>query len=696
MRASAPPWLPREPKRRPLQSRRPRQRLPRRRGPRMRCAPRCSGWCSKEGLVDGADPLFQPPPRRGARPLRPGARGSGRARRHPVDGPLRRTDAKDVLFDAGPLLGARGAESRAPAQAAPPAALPQLQGRHGKELGLHQLRVPPGGDGPSRAGDRSRLAGSREQVPGRLRRGSGEDAVRRDHQEIAAGDGDPEDGDARARRRSLEPDDEHHRSLADAARRARVPPAQRAQGGGGDVRLRGPGRAALVRASQPERADGGARPVRARAPRLPLLPRPQAALRDGPGAGGGPPARARSHLHRDQRLQRHVQDRQGGEGGAGEALPRFPAQAGDPAVHQVRAGVQRRHSDLRVRLGEQGRAGHPGRARRGPGPHRRAGAPQGGGERMKRGFEENVPKVRPRVRVGRALDEQVAQAREVAAAESAEATTLAAAADPKLAIAALAPAQPDAAVAGPLARAQAAVPEGETGAQALQGVRDPGRVAEPDGAREVPGAEPVPASPRRAARRPPGPSVSEVTDLVRALTTDLTKAADSNARLKADLEAALAALRAAADESRDQRAEAARLAADLESRASELRALRGDLDLLEAERDGALAQVARPSREGREEKARSAASAEEVQKSRSEAAQAREALQRLTAELRDRVAERDDARKEFLAARAERDRLAEELLAAHADAETAAQSRNALEGIHPALAQARARMSGIR
>ena len=39
---------------------------------------------------------------------------------------------------------------------------------------------------------------------------------------------------------------------------------------------------------------------------------------------------------------------------------------------------------------------------------------------MKRGFEENVPKVRPRVRLGRALDEQVAEAQQLAADESAE------------------------------------------------------------------------------------------------------------------------------------------------------------------------------------------------------------------------------------------------------------------------------------
>jgi len=50
-------WLPRERKRRPLQGRRPRHAPPGGQGCGARRA--CSGWCSKEVLVDGADPLFQ-------------------------------------------------------------------------------------------------------------------------------------------------------------------------------------------------------------------------------------------------------------------------------------------------------------------------------------------------------------------------------------------------------------------------------------------------------------------------------------------------------------------------------------------------------------------------------------------------------------------------------------------------------------
>jgi len=287
---------------------------------------------------------------------------------------------------------------------------------------------------------------------------------------------------------------------------------------------------------------------------------------------------------------------------------------------------------------------------------------------MKRGFEENVPKVRPRVRLGSALDEQLAEAEQVAAEERVRAAITEV------------PAPPEPAV--PVQRI-AVAPAAELPAARSE------RKAEPE-----PLSEAAPA--RRTPRRAPGPSIAEVTDLALELTADLTRAAEANARLKSDLEAALAALRQAADESRDQRVEAARLAGEVDKRASELRALRADLELLEAERDGALAQAARVTRELREEKERSAASAGEAQAAQAEVAQAREALQRLTAELHARVAERDQTRKELLAARSERERIAQELLAAHADAEAAAQSRNALEEIHKALAEARARMSGIR
>src|SRR5438552_15626778 len=111
---------------------------------------------------------------------------------------------------------------------------------------------------------------------------------------------------------------------------------------------------------------------------------------------------------------------------------------------------------------------------------------------MKRGFEENVPKVRPRVRLGRALDEQFAEAQEVAALESA--------APP------IAPVMPETDV----------VPEQ---------------------------IKPAPPPPRRKSA-----AVTEVAGLVRVLTEELRRAEDVNAKLQTDLGAAHAGLQAEADE----------------------------------------------------------------------------------------------------------------------------------------------------
>ena len=239
---------------------------------------------------------------------------------------------------------------------------------------------------------------------------------------------------------------------------------------------------------------------------------------------------------------------------------------------------------------------------------------------MKRGFEENVPKIRPRVRLGHALDEQLEEAQQVAASES---------------------------VAPPIETAPpdvVAVP-----------APDPSPLPTPEPLPLARRIEPPPARKRRALATNPA---AEVAELAKELTGELNRAADVNARLKADLDAALAGLRQAADESEEQRAEAARLTAELEKRTAALAEVRGEIELLEAERDGALAQSARLSRDLREQ--------------------------------------RDQARKELEEARAERDRLAAQLLQANADADEAAQSRSALEEIHQALAAARSRITGIR
>jgi DNA repair exonuclease SbcCD ATPase subunit len=318
---------------------------------------------------------------------------------------------------------------------------------------------------------------------------------------------------------------------------------------------------------------------------------------------------------------------------------------------------------------------------------------------MKRGFEENVPKVRPRVRLGRALDEQLSEAQDLAAQESAG-PPIAPALETQPPEPSSEPEQlTDAASHGPLAPAPVEMPprlpEPARVLPRMEEARarreEPARLAE---AREraQAAAQPVEATPLRPRRSTAAAAAAEVTELARELTSELTRAGDENARLKTDLDAALTALRTAADESREQREETRRLSAEVEKRAGAARDLLGELELLEAERDGALAQSARMSRELREEKARAAQSVSTAEEARREATQARESLQRLAADLQARAAERDEARKELLTVRADRDRIAEELLAAAEQVDEAAQSRSALEEIHRALAEARTRV----
>jgi len=172
---------------------------------------------------------------------------------------------------------------------------------------------------------------------------------------------------------------------------------------------------------------------------------------------------------------------------------------------------------------------------------------------------------------------------------------------------------------------------------------------------------------RRVPRRASGPSVTEVTDLARELTADLTRAAETNARLKSDLDAALAALRLAAEESQRNSAPTSapprRRPGQARRRVARLRA---DIELLEPsgtarsrKSPGSRASCARrkpgwPRPRGSPGLAR-----------RGSAARA-EALQRLTAELHVAASVNATKRaKDLLAARSERERLSEELLAAH-------------------------------
>src|SRR5713226_1786122 len=179
---------------------------------------------------------------------------------------------------------------------------------------------------------------------------------------------------------------------------------------------------------------------------------------------------------------------------------------------------------------------------------------------MKRGFEENVPRVRPRVKLGRELDEQLSEAQNVAAEESGP------------------PIAPVVHTVPPL-EAEKPEPQPEPGLGLGQGPgHEPGPGPEHRAARLAEARSLIEAAAPPPKRRPS--AAAEVADMVRELTSELSRAAELNARLKSDLDAALSALRAAADESREQRAESQRLKAEVEKRAAAARDLLGELELM--------------------------------------------------------------------------------------------------------------------
>jgi DNA repair exonuclease SbcCD ATPase subunit len=191
-------------------------------------------------------------------------------------------------------------------------------------------------------------------------------------------------------------------------------------------------------------------------------------------------------------------------------------------------------------------------------------------------------------------------------------------------------------------------------------------------------------------------AAQHATSLARELSSELEVAAAANTRLKEDLDSAVTALRRAAEEARERSDDRDRLSIEVEKRATAARDLLAELELLEAERDGALAQVGRFSRELREARLSAEAQARAHERQKNELALAQEQLRRLAAELEARVAERDAARTELQRSRAEKEELQAALLEARAEADEALESRSALEEIERALGEARTRVAGFR
>ena len=146
---------------------------------------------------------------------------------------------------------------------------------------------------------------------------------------------------------------------------------------------------------------------------------------------------------------------------------------------------------------------------------------------MKRGFEENVPRVRPRVRLGRALDGTGDESEAAFDEDVAQETP------PQLE---LAPPMPDRDPPRAFEPAAAPLPSparSEPAAEAFH-VTEQRKPADP---------RPVEAPPR-APRRAMSPA-AEVAQLAKDLTSELAQAAEANKQLRADLDAAVTALRRA-------------------------------------------------------------------------------------------------------------------------------------------------------
>ncbi len=313
---------------------------------------------------------------------------------------------------------------------------------------------------------------------------------------------------------------------------------------------------------------------------------------------------------------------------------------------------------------------------------------------MRKAFDANVPKLKPRLKSVAAppslpLESRVDDAPPIVRAAEAAATTMATiarAAEARIEDAAPARvAEPAAAVIAqaPKRAPQAHAPEGhdlDARRERLDKIKR--RVAEASRPRMR--TEPAPGDPSRAAQ--------QVLGLAHDLETELGNAREREAALRADLDATRAELARTAGEGRDAQARAAAVEAELEEKRAVLADMLAEMTGLEAERDEALRR-AQAMAGIDEERARLL---EEVSLRADEEAAGRleraAEVERLTEELRDAGADAARLRGALAETARERDGLAAELESLRRDREELHAAKRALEQVHTALSQARARI----
>ncbi len=291
---------------------------------------------------------------------------------------------------------------------------------------------------------------------------------------------------------------------------------------------------------------------------------------------------------------------------------------------------------------------------------------------MSRGFEENVPKARPRVRLGRLMGEMGAPVEPPPTAPPSHDVSAEAA-----------PPLPEAPVMRPM--------DDEFGANT--NVIDSNTT---DRAALLALAEDLP-TPREVTALHAGPvpmtgsTAAAIREMAAELTAELANVASTNAQLRADLDRALAELARSTDESRRREAELAHLGGELASRTSLATRLASEVRQAEEERDNALAQFARGGAQARSLREKAVLAENAAREAQVAIEQARALALQHEQEARTRAAERDEARVSLQNAIEEKERLAAELSRALSENEAAASAQSALEHVHRALTDARAR-----
>lgn len=319
---------------------------------------------------------------------------------------------------------------------------------------------------------------------------------------------------------------------------------------------------------------------------------------------------------------------------------------------------------------------------------------------MKKAFDQNVSRAKPRVRLGAAFSE-LAPPEEVVSEPTHDVPE---------------PARPDLAAEVRARAAVAAAPK-PTAAEALQKALslEPARASAmppPEVVEIQTPAPPVPPAPVRedleerrgrlkerlkAVRENPRPEPLPATvaqagqmavERIAALQSELTGLRKKNLMLAQELEATRRQSEKATEEARLRMDEARRLASEMESRAQLLGELEKELGSLEAERDETLLRL-QESRQAMDEAAKGTDVLKaEIQKKDQQLQESLAEEERIAAELEAAKDESGTLRRAVQAVTEERDTLARQVAQLSAEVAELLQARKALEQVHRALSQA--------